>query len=107
MGFARRVSCNSKLGMNANLPQKREEISMGNAFELDLKKIRERARAQMKNGAVTPANTSDLYQVIAVLNQALATELVCVLRYKNHYYMARGIRGETVAKEFLEHAAEE
>ena len=80
---------------------------MPNTFELDLDKIRQRARERMKQGAVTVANTADVVRVIDVLNQALATEIVCVLRYKNHYYMARGTRGQTVAAEFLEHAGEE
>ena len=61
----------------------------------------------MTDGAVTGAYKADLQQVIAVLNEVLATELVCILRYKNHYYMATGINAPTVAAEFLEHANEE
>jgi bacterioferritin len=80
---------------------------MSNSFALDLTKIRRRAREQMKAGAVTRANTTDVVRVVDVLNQALATEIVCVLRYKNHYYMARGTRGQIVAEELLEHATEE
>jgi bacterioferritin len=80
---------------------------MKSNFEIDLGAIRTRAREQMNQGAVTAAYTADRKRVIEVLNEALATEIVCVLRYKNHYFMARGIRGETVAKEFLQHAAEE
>ena len=76
-------------------------------FELDLKKIREQAREHMKDGAVTKANTADHSRVVKVLNEALATELVCVARYKAHYYAAQGPRGKVVAEEFLEHAGEE
>ena len=76
-------------------------------FRLDLQEIRKRARNQMSDGAVTPANTSDVSAVINVLNEALATEVVCVLRYKNHYYMASGINSGPVAAEFLQHANEE
>lgn len=80
---------------------------MTDTFKLDLNEIRRRAREHMSQGAVTSAYQADKNQVIDVLNQALATEIVCVLRYKNHYYMARGIRGQTCATEFLQHAAEE
>ncbi|MEO6954211.1 MAG: ferritin-like domain-containing protein [Polyangia bacterium] len=76
-------------------------------FELDLKKIRAQARAHMKDGAVTKANTADHSRVVKVLNEALATELVCVARYKAHYYAAQGPRGKVIAAEFLEHAGEE
>lgn len=76
-------------------------------FQLDMEKIRESARAKMEEGAVTQAYKADREQVIAVLNDALATELVCILRYKNHYFMAKGIRAEIVAAEMLEHAQDE
>lgn len=80
---------------------------MKSSFEIDLTQIRKRAREQMKEGVATAAYTADKKRVLEVLNEALATEIVCVLRYKNHYFMARGIRGEMVAKEFLQHANEE
>ena len=80
---------------------------MSDTFQFDLEQIRRRAREHMSQGAVTGAYRADKKQVLEVLNQALATEIVCVLRYKNHYYMARGIRGQTCAAEFLQHAAEE
>lgn len=80
---------------------------MPDEFVLDLNAIRERARRKMDDGAVTPANRTDVSAVIEVLNEALATEIVCVLRYKNHYYMAQGLNAGPVAAEFLEHAAEE
>src|ERR1700728_540561 len=76
-------------------------------FISDLKKIKERARAQMEKGAVTGGYKADLKAVVKVLNEALATELVCVLRYKRHYYMASGINSEGAKAEFLQHANEE
>jgi bacterioferritin len=76
-------------------------------FQTDLEQIRRRARDKMEEGAVTAAYAADRERVIQVLNEVLATEIVCVLRYKNHYYMARGIHAGPVADEFLEHANEE
>ena len=61
----------------------------------------------MSKGPVTNAYGADVKRVIEVLNQALATELVCVLRYKRHYFMADGLNAQAAAAEFLEHAAEE
>lgn len=77
------------------------------AFVSDMKKIRERARQHIADGAVTVANKSDREQVIKVLNEVLATELVCVLRYKRHYYTAEGLYSDSVKAEFLQHATEE
>ena len=74
---------------------------MKRPFKSDLKAIRKRARAKMAEGAVTGAYRADLKKVIGVLNEVLATEIVCVLRYKNHYYMASGINAGPVAQEFL------
>jgi len=76
-------------------------------FVVDVKAIRERAHKHVEDGAVTGGNKTDRKRVIAVLNDALATELVCILRYKRHYYMARGMHAESVKSEFLQHAAEE
>ena len=76
-------------------------------FISDLKKIKERARAHMEKGAVTEGYKADLKAVIKVLNETLATEIVCVLRYKRHYYMASGINSEGAKAEFLQHANEE
>src|SRR5579862_6538255 len=76
-------------------------------FVSDLEAIRRRARQHIENGAVTESYKADRETVIRVLNEALATELVCVLRYKRHYYMASGIHSQAVAQEFLEHAGEE
>ena len=72
-----------------------------------LKEIRERARKQIMEGAVTADYALDREQAIGILNEALATELVCVARYKFHYFMASGIHSQAVKGEFKEHAAEE
>ena len=76
-------------------------------FLTDIEEIRRRARQHIEKGAVTPGYRGDLKTVLRVLNEALATELVCVLRYKRHHYMAKDIHSQSVAAEFLEHAAEE
>ncbi len=80
---------------------------MKQPFKSDLDKIRKRARAKMMDGAVTEANKADVGKVIEVLNEVLATEIVCTLRYKNHHFMATGINADPVAAEFLVHANEE
>lgn len=76
-------------------------------FLTDIKTLRERARQHIQNGAVTEGYTADRETVVKLLNEALATEIVCVLRYKRHYFMASGINAEGVASEFLQHANEE
>ena len=76
-------------------------------FQSDIETIRKRAREHMERGAVTDGYRADREVVIKILNEALATELVCVLRYKYHYFMANGIYAKPVADEFLEHAQEE
>lgn len=76
-------------------------------FVMDLKKIREDARKHMSDGPVTQSYGADREVVLKLLNDALATEIVCVLRYKRHHFMAKGINSEAVAAEFLEHANEE
>jgi bacterioferritin len=76
-------------------------------FVSDLKAIRERARQHMRDGAVTAGYGADRETVLKLLNEALATEIVCTLRYKYHYFMANGIHSKSVAAEFLEHAQEE
>ena len=80
---------------------------MKQPFKTDLEAIQKRAREKMMDGAVTDAYQADREQVIAVLNEVLATEIVCILRYRNHYYCAAGINAEPVAQEFLTHANEE
>ena len=73
----------------------------------DTKTLRLRARQHVEEGAVTTGYSADKEAVIQLLNEALATELVCVLRYKRHYFMAKGINSESVKPEFLAHAKEE
>ena len=80
---------------------------MAEEFLSDIKTLRERARRHIENGAVTEGYRADRETVIRVLNEALATEIVCVLRYKRHHFMAAGIHADSVAAEFLEHANEE
>jgi bacterioferritin len=76
-------------------------------FLTDVQTLRKRARQHIEDGAVTAAYGGNTETAIKVLNEALATEIVCVLRYKRHYFMARGIHAGPVAEEFLEHAGEE
>jgi bacterioferritin len=76
-------------------------------FLTDIRTLRERARQHIEEGAVTPGYKGDRAAVIKLLNEALATEIVCTLRYKRHHFMARGIHSQSVAQEFLEHANEE
>jgi bacterioferritin len=76
-------------------------------FVSDLQNIRARARQHVEQGAVTSGYTADRETVLKLLNEALATEIVCNLRYRRHYYMAKGINSEAVKAEFLQHANEE
>lgn len=76
-------------------------------FLSDVKLLRERARRHIEQGAVTTGYKADRETVIKVLNDALATEIVCVLRYKRHHFMAKGIHAQGVAAEFAQHAVEE
>jgi bacterioferritin len=80
---------------------------MAQDFLTDIKTLRERARKHIENGAVTEGYRADRETVIRLLNEGLATEIVCVLRYKLHYFMAQGIHSQAVAAEFLQHASEE
>ncbi|MDY0885162.1 bacterioferritin [Dongia soli] len=77
------------------------------SFVSDIENIRKRARQHITDGAVTAANKTDREQVIKVLNEVLATEIVCNLRYRRHYHMADGLYSESVKAEFLQHAQEE
>jgi bacterioferritin len=76
-------------------------------FLSDIQEIRRRARQHIENGAVIEGYQADLETSVCLLNEALATEIVCVLRYKRHHFMAAGIHAQSVAAEFLEHANEE
>lgn len=88
-------------------PSDTKNASTKRATLSDIKTLRERARQHIENGAVTPGYSADREHVIKLLNEALATELVCVLRYKRHYFMAAGIHAAPAAAEFLEHATVE
>jgi len=76
-------------------------------FLSDIETLRKRAREHIAQGAITPGYHADRDVVVKLLNEALATEIICTLRYKRHYFMAKGIHAESVAAEFQEHAAEE
>jgi bacterioferritin len=80
---------------------------MDSQFSQDIKKIRERDRKHIERGAITAGYQGDPITVVRLLNEALATEIVCVLRYKRHYFMAEGVNAHPVAQEFLQHANEE
>ena len=76
-------------------------------FVRDVEEIRRRASEKIEEGAVTPGYKGDVEKTISILNEALATEIVCVLRYQHHYFMATGVHGKGVADEFKEHADSE
>lgn len=73
----------------------------------DVATLRVRARRHIEGGAVTAGYTADRVEVLKLLNEALATEIVCVLRYRRHHFMARGIDAKSTADEFLVHSNEE
>jgi len=89
--------------------QKRPNDNAGSdtPFLTDVQTLRQRARQHIEQGAITATYGADRDTVVKVLNEALATEIVCTLRYRRHYYMAQGIASESVKSEFLEHANEE
>jgi bacterioferritin len=95
-----RLLCTGMMGLMASK-------SPAQPFLSDIQEIRRRARQHMDKGAVTENYQADLQTVHRVLNEALATEIVCVLRYKRHQFMASGLEASSVAQEFAEHAAEE
>lgn len=76
-------------------------------FLTDVKTLRKRAREHIERGAVTEGYTADRENVVKILNEALATEIVCILRYKSHYFRAEGVKANVAAEEFLEHANQE
>ena len=80
---------------------------MAKEFVSDIQRIRERARQHIEDGAVTAGYRADRATVIKLLNEALATEIVCVLRYRRHHFMAAGLNAQAIAAEFLAHATEE
>jgi bacterioferritin len=86
----------------------KKESAMSKKSDLtDVKTLRKQARQHIDDGAVTAGYAADAQTVIKLLNDALATELVCVLRYRRHYFMANGIESKSIADEFLMHANEE
>lgn len=88
--------------------QDKTAILEGNgSFVSDMMEIRRRARRNMEQGPVTDGYRADRKKVIAILNEVLATEIVCILRYKRHYFTASGLNSEPIAAEFLQHANEE
>ena len=89
------------------MPATIDKKSAAAPFLTDVKTLRQRARSHIESGAVTPGYGADRELVCKVLNEALATEIVCVLRYKRHYFMAQGLSSESVRAEFLQHANEE
>ncbi len=82
-------------------------MSKDKPFLTDVKTLRARARKHIEQGAITESYRADRATVVKLLNDALATEIVCVLRYRRHHFMAAGINAEAVAAEFLVHANEE
>lgn len=94
-------------GERRTAERRRGEKASPGYFLSDIEELRRRARQHIQEGAVTPGYKADREKVIGVLNEALATEIVCVLRYKRHYFMAQGIHAQSVAQEFLEHANDE
>jgi bacterioferritin len=93
--------------VNKEIPMKNERSEGRADFLSDVKELRERARRHIEAGAVTEGYRADRDTVLKLLNTALATELVCVLRYRRHHFTATGIHAQAVAAEFMEHAQEE
>src|ERR1700760_3072375 len=87
--------------------QSRPDEELMPHFVRDIQEIRQRAIHKMEDGAVTESYKGDVNKTIEILNEALATEIVCVLRYMHHYFMATGVHGKAVSEEFKEHADEE
>ncbi|MDZ3993978.1 ferritin-like domain-containing protein [Pseudomonas sp. Teo4] len=80
---------------------------MSNVELTDVNTLRKRARQHVEQGAVTEGYQADRETILRLLNESLATEIVCTLRYKRHYFMAIGIKAGVAAAEFLEHANQE
>ena len=77
------------------------------SFLTDIKTLRDRARQHIDDGAITASYTADRETVLKLLNDALATEIVCTLRYRRHHFMAKGLQAKSIADEFMVHATEE
>src|SRR6266851_5006030 len=100
-------SCCSMRHRSAWSLLQRGERMADQPFVTDIQTLRARARQHIEQGAVTAGYRADRETVIRLLNEALATEIVCVLRYKRHFFMASGINAQSVAQEFLQHANDE
>jgi bacterioferritin len=87
--------------------ESRNDANAGAPPGIDIQALRQHARQDIEQGALTSDYDADAKTVIRLLNEALATEIVCVLRYRRHYFTAKGILSEPVAAEFLEHAQQE
>jgi bacterioferritin len=92
--------------MSAETLEQQTSSDFGQHTLASVDEMRERARRHLESGAFTDDYKADRAQVARILNEALATELICMLRYKSHYYRARGINSEAVKPEFLQHAIE-
>ncbi len=97
----------TKTSTKRSKAEKKDKTGVAQPFLTDIETLRERARKHIEDGAVTAGYQADRATVIKLLNEALATELVCILRYKRHFFMASGINADAVAQEFLQHANEE
>ncbi len=91
----------------STVKKEKDKANKKKPFLTDIKTLRRRAREHIERGAVTEGYRADPEVVVKILNEALATEIVCVLRYKRHHFMANGIHAQSVAQEFLQHANEE
>lgn len=94
-------------GLDSRANQEFDRQSVDGGFLTDIKTLRKRARQKIEDGAVTEGYAADPNVIIELLNNALATEIVCTLRYKRHYFMASGLKAQAAAAEFKEHAEEE
>jgi bacterioferritin len=103
-GHPRYALCNL-ISVTSNYPAPDEDPMPH--FVRDIQEIRQRAIHKMEDGAVTESYKGDVNKTIEILNEALATEIVCVLRYMHHYFMATGVHAKSVADEFKEHADDE
>jgi len=87
--------------------QQKSGLQNGKAALSDVSELRRRAKEHLEGGAVTPSYSADKATVLRLLNEALATEIVCTLRYRHHYFVAEGLAAESIKQEFLNHAQEE
>jgi len=97
----------STAGNGTGQRRKSRENGMSNEFAIDVTRIRDQARQHLDQGPVTPTNTTDVDRVVTILNQVVASEMVCYLRYTQNAIVAQGIDREQVAEMFRDHAAEE